>query len=95
MWKFIAATLKQGLRQLLENLLEDEVITKVKAQRYERSPQRQGYHGGHYRRDLVTRYGLLENLRVPRLAKGPAQQSKTKSRGSLVTMIYNATMPVR
>ena len=70
-WKFIAATLKQGLRRLLENLLEDEVTTKVKAQRYERSPQRQGYRGGHYRRDLVTRYGLLENLRVPRMAEGP------------------------
>ena len=28
MWKFIATTLKQGLRRLLENLLEDEVITR-------------------------------------------------------------------
>jgi len=70
-WKFIATTLKQGLRRLLENLLEDEVTTRVKAQRYERSPERQGYRGGHYLRDLVTRYGLLENLRVPRLAEGP------------------------
>ena len=70
-WKFIAATLKQGLRRFLENLLEDEVTTKVKARRYGRSPQRQGHRGGHYLRDLVTRYGLLENLRVPRLAEGP------------------------
>jgi len=70
-WKFIAATLKQGLKHLLENLLEDEITTKVQARRYERSPGRRGYRGGHYSRDLVTRYGLLEELRVPRLAEGP------------------------
>jgi transposase-like protein len=70
-WRFIAATLRQGLKRLLESLLEEEVTAKVKARRYQRSPQRQGYRGGHYRRDLVTRYGLLEDLRVPRLAQGP------------------------
>ncbi len=70
-WKFIAATLKQGLRRLLEGLLEDEVTTRVNARKYERSYRRQGYRGGHYLRDLVTRYGLLENLRVPRMAEGP------------------------
>jgi putative transposase len=70
-WKFIAATLKQGLKHLLEGLLEDEVTTKVNARKYERSTRRQGYRGGHYLRDLVTRYGLLEGLRVPRMAEGP------------------------
>lgn len=70
-WKFIAATLKQGLRRLLEGLLEDEVTTRVNARKYERSSGRQGYRGGHYLRDLVTRYGLLEGLRVPRMAEGP------------------------
>ncbi len=69
-WKFIGATLKQGLKRLLESLLEDEVTTKVNARKYERSCRRQGYRGGHYIRDLVTRYGLLEDLRVPRLAEG-------------------------
>ena len=69
-WRFIAATLKQGLKRLLESLLEEGITTKVKAKRYERSSQRQGYRGGHYLRDLVTRYGLLDGLRVPRLAEG-------------------------
>jgi len=71
-WKFIGVTLKQGLKRLLESLLEDEVTTKVNARRYERSSRRQGYRGGHYIRDLVTRYGLLQSLRVPRLAEGTA-----------------------
>ena len=70
-WKFIAATLKQGLKRLLEGLLEDEVTTKVNARKYERSARRQGYRGGHYLRNLVTRYGLVEDLRVPRMAEGP------------------------
>ncbi len=70
-WGFIAATLKEGLKWLRESLLEDEVATKVLARRYERSPQRQGYRGGHYLRDLVTRYRLVDGLRVPRLAQGP------------------------
>jgi len=70
-WKFIAATLKQGLKRLLEGLLEDEVTAKVNARKYERSSRRQGYRGGHYLRDLTTRYGLLEDLCVPRMAEGP------------------------
>jgi putative transposase len=70
-WKFIAATLKHGLKRLLEGLLEDEVTAKVNARKYERSSGRQGYRGGHYLRDLVTRYGLLEGLRVPRMAEEP------------------------
>jgi len=71
-WKFIGATLKQGLKRLLESLLEDEVTTKVNARRYERSSRRQGYRGGHYIRYLITRYGPLQSLRVPRLAEGTA-----------------------
>lgn len=70
-WEFIAATLKRGLRRFLQNLLEDAVTARVKARKYERSAQRQGYRGGHYRRSLVTRYGVLEDILVPRLAEGP------------------------
>ena len=69
-WKFIAATLRQGLRKLVEGLLEDEVTAKVKARRYERSPDRMSYRGGHYRRSLITRYGPLESLMVPRITEG-------------------------
>ncbi len=69
-WKFIDILLKEALKRFLESLLEDEVTEKVKAKKYERNHNRQGYRGGHYLRSLVTRYGLVENLRVPRLAEG-------------------------
>lgn len=72
--EFIASTLKQGLRRLLEYPLKDEVTAEVKAQGYECSPERQGYRGGHPLRNLVTRYGLLEELRVPRLAERPVAE---------------------
>ena len=69
-WQFIDLLLKAALKRLLESLLEDEVTGKVKAKKYERNHLRQGYRGGHYLRSLITRYGLMENLHVPRLAEG-------------------------
>ena len=73
MWQLIAAIMKKGLKQFLEDMMESEVTEQVKAKKYERSQERHGYRGGHYFRDLVTRYGLVEDLRVPRLAEGPAE----------------------
>jgi hypothetical protein len=55
----------------LESLLENEVTASVKARKYERNAQRQGQRGGHYLKNLLTRYGLLENLRALHLAEGP------------------------
>jgi len=69
-WEFIGAIIRQGLKHLLESLMDDEITGKVKAKRYERSNQRKGYRGGHYTRSLVTRYGLLEKLMVPRIEEG-------------------------
>jgi len=70
MWKLIAAIVNRGLKKFLEDLLEDEITQQVKAKKYERNQERQGYRGGHYVRDLLTRYGLIEDLRVPRRAEG-------------------------
>lgn len=69
-WSFIASILKQALRRLIENLLEDERTVKVNAGKYERNGNRRGYRGGHYPRNLSTRYGVLEGIKVPRLAEG-------------------------
>lgn len=40
------------------------------AGRYERREDRQGYRHGHYRRRLLTRYGEIEDLAVPRTEAG-------------------------
>jgi len=57
-------------RALLEGVLEDEVTTHVRADRYERTRGRQGHRNGHYTRDLVTTHGPLPKLHVPRLLEG-------------------------
>ena len=46
MWQFIAGTIKQGLKQFMENLLEDEITSILKAEKYERSSEREGHRGG-------------------------------------------------
>lgn len=73
MWQFITGIMNVGLKKFLEDMMENEITEQVKAKRYQRSQVRNGYRGGHYLRDLVTRYGLIEDLRVPRLAEGPAE----------------------
>ncbi len=44
---------------------------------YERTTESSGYRNGSYRRDLVTRYGPIEDLRVPpvQLTDGSAPQA--------------------
>ena len=65
-WSERATRLLRGLRALLE----DEVTTQVGAARYARTPARRGHRNGHYTGDLVTQYGPLPGLRVPRLLRG-------------------------
>lgn len=50
--------------------LQREITARVKARRYERSPQRQGNRRGHYARSLATRYPLLEKLQLPPVQEG-------------------------
>ena len=45
-WEFIAATFRRGLKRLLEDLLEEELTTRVKARKYERTAGRRGHRGG-------------------------------------------------
>ena len=60
MWQFIAGPIKQEMKQFMENLLEDKITSILKAEKYERNGEREGNRGGHYTRDLVTIYGVVE-----------------------------------
>jgi len=51
---------------LLEGSLEAEILRELKGDRYSRSYVRSGYLNGYYARSLATRFGVLEDLRVPR-----------------------------
>ena len=66
--------IKQELKELvrstveetLNNLLELEAAELTKAERYERTSERQGYRSGHYERNLTTTAGNVR-LKVPKL----------------------------
>jgi len=41
--------------------------------RYERTQKRKGYRNGYYRRDLLTKYGNVEDIQVPRVIGLPVE----------------------
>jgi putative transposase len=69
-WAKIASGVKRFVKEFIENLLTEEVTHRIGAGRYERSSKRQGYRNGHYLRNLLTKFGPIEDIRVPRLDQG-------------------------
>jgi transposase-like protein len=62
-------TLREGVRVLTQALMELEVAQHLGAERYQRSPERQGERNGYRERTWDTRVGSME-LRVPRVRDG-------------------------
>jgi len=58
------------IRRLLEEVMVAELSALLQGAPHERSQGRRGYRNGYYRRDLVTRFGAIEGLRVPRDREG-------------------------
>jgi putative transposase len=57
---------RHSVEETLNNLLDQEAAELTKAERYERTEERQGYRSGHYERNLTTTSGNVK-LRVPKL----------------------------
>ncbi|MBI4286721.1 MAG: IS256 family transposase [Chloroflexi bacterium] len=72
-WEEITQEQRRFVRRMIEELAEAELVEHLQATWYQRSPQRRGYRNGYRLRDLVTQWGLLENLRVPRDREGAFQ----------------------
>jgi transposase-like protein len=64
---------RQAVRQVLEATMRAEVTMFLQAQPYQRDEHRRGQRNGYYQRDLVTRAGRLDDLRVPRDRAGQFQ----------------------
>jgi putative transposase len=66
---------RSEVKQLLEQALEAERTTRLAVGRYVRdSEARCDYRNGYYQRDLGTRLGLIQGLRVPRTRHGGGSQ---------------------
>ncbi len=66
-WAKIASGVKRFIKGSIEDLLTEEVTARIGAGPCERSRARQRYRNGHYLRDLLTRFGLVKEIRVPRV----------------------------
>ncbi len=70
----LTGQLKEAVRLALATILEAEVTALVGALPYERSISRTDQRNGHYRRDLDTTVGHIEDLAVPRTRGGHQTQ---------------------
>ncbi len=74
-------------RRHLERMLNVEFRIAVGCGKYERSEERADYRNGYYRRGLLSLYGWLEEVKVPRLRYGSFESSvlrKHKRRSQLL-----------
>ena len=69
-WSKIASGVRGFIKTLIEDLLKEELSDKVGAERYERTKTRRAYRNGRYERDLLTRFGRVEGIEVPRMEPG-------------------------
>ena len=62
----VEARVRQGVKAVLEEVLEEEMSEHLEAGYRELTPTRRGERNGHYTRNLVTPAGRIERLEVPR-----------------------------
>jgi putative transposase len=69
-WNLLEEEVKRLTKKHLERALVWEQRLRVGCGRYKRSKRRQGYRNGSYVRDLLSSYGWIEGLEVPRIREG-------------------------
>jgi len=58
------------LKQLMESTINEEITVYSGAQWHERTGKRTNYRNGFYERSLVTQFGTVDDIEVPRLRYG-------------------------
>jgi putative transposase len=66
----VETRIREGVKAVIEQILEEEMTSHIGAAPRERTPHRRGERNGHYERDLITPVGKVEQLRVPRARQG-------------------------
>jgi transposase-like protein len=74
-WGDLKEQTKRLVKRLLESSMDEEVLEQLQADRYRRSHLRRGYRNGYRHRSLLSQFGLLEEIRVPRV-RGSGYQSR-------------------
>jgi hypothetical protein len=63
--KDIEARVREGVKAVLEEVLQEEMTEHLKAGFRELTPARKGERNGHYQRNLITPAGKIEGLEMP------------------------------
>lgn len=66
----VEARVREGVKAVLEEVLQEEMTEHLQAGYRELTPTRRGQRNGHYTRNLVTPAGKIERLEVPRDREG-------------------------
>ena len=66
----VEARVRDGVKAVLEEVLEEEMAEHLQAGYRELTPTRRGERNGRYLRNLVTPAGKIERLEVPRDREG-------------------------
>ncbi len=66
----VEARVQEGVKAVLEEVLQEEMTEHLQAGYRELTPTRRGERNGHYQRNLVTPAGKIERLQVPRDREG-------------------------
>jgi putative transposase len=69
-WGDLKTETAQLVKRLLESTMGEEIIAQLQVARYQRSGLRRGYRNGHRYRGLLTEFGLLDRIKVPRDRQG-------------------------
>ena len=68
--QYLRALAQSAVRTVIEAVMIEELDAFIGVAWGECSPKRKGYRNGHYRRDLATSTGRIEDLKVPRDREG-------------------------
>jgi len=69
-WEQMHFEVRKYIKRRLESVMRIDQDWRLGCKRYERSGKRSGYRNGTYRRDLLTTYGWIDALEVPRTRAG-------------------------
>jgi len=102
LWGDVSRETLRTVKLLLENRMHDELINHLNAGRYTRNPDRQGYRNGVYRRRLVTTWGTIPDLHIPRARQSGFQpsvlgryQRRTSDVNALVRAVFLGGLSTR
>jgi transposase-like protein len=68
-WQEMEYKVKQTIKFTIQNILFEEFLLYIKASYYQRTKSRKDYRSGYYKRNLLTTYGLIDDIKVPKARK--------------------------